>query len=395
MDIILPLGLLLLGLGLGFAAAWWMQEQRRTAEALTTSQLRESFQALSGDVLAQVSQQATHQLLQLAEQKMDKQSELSDKELTAKKQLIDQNLALMHAELKRVNDMVTTLEKDRAAKFSTLSDQLAKSSAQMEQLRSTTHDLKAALTNSRIRGQWGDRMADDVLRLAGFVENINYIRQSSLNAADGATTRPDYTFYLPNQRVVHMDVKFPLDQYLAYLEASDDAARSQARRQFLKEARARVAEAAKRGYASHTAHEAESTLDYTLVFIPNEQVYAFLLEHDREILDTALASKVILCSPTTLFAILAVIRQAVENFQLEKTTGQILRILADFQDQWGRYSEAFSKFGEKLAGLGRDYDVLASTRKNQLERQLTKLDSLKGLPGPSAEVIEIGERKAG
>lgn len=396
MDIILPVALLLLGLAIGFASAWLLQESRRKGEAHTNETLKQSFQALSGEVLATVSQQATQQLLQLAEQKLDKQTELSDKDLTAKKQLIDQNLSLMQAELKKVGDMVTSLEKDRAAKFSTLADQLAKSSTQMEQLRTTTHDLKSALTNSRIRGQWGDRMADDVLRLAGFVEGINYLRQPQLQGEAGSKPRPDYTFFLPNQRVVHMDVKFPLDQYLAYLEAPDDATRHTARKSFLREARARVAEAAKRGYVTHTSNESESTLDYTLVFIPNEQVYAFLLEHDREILDAALSSKIILCSPTTLFAILAVIRQAVENFQLEKTTGQILRILADFQDQWSRYSDAFAKFGERLAAVGRDYDTLATTRKNQLERQLGKLENLKGLPAPTAEVIEITDtRKTG
>ena len=59
------------------------------------------------------------------------------------------------------------------------------------------------------------------------------------------------------------------------------------------------------------------------MFIPNEQVYAFINEHDRLLLDDALRNRVILCSPITLYAILAVIRQAVENFNLEKTTEQI------------------------------------------------------------------------
>ena len=397
MSALLPLFSLLVGLGIGFAAAWWLLTQRERTTAATTETLKQTFQALSGEVLATVSQQATQHLLQLSEQNNAKNTELSEKELTAKKQLIDQNLALMQAELKKVNEMVGTLEKDRAAKFATLAEQLAKSSTQMEQLRVTTTDLKSALTNSRIRGQWGDRMADDVLPLAGFVEGINYLRQGLITNTEGTRRQPDYTFFLPNQRVVHMDVKFPLDQYLVYLEAISDTTRETARRQFIKEARARVQEAAKREYAT-TGDATNSTLDYTLVFIPNEQVYAFLLEHDREILDAALHSKVILCSPTTLFAILAVIRQAVENFQLERTTGDILRILSDFQDQWGRYTEAFLKFGEKLSGLGRDYDLLASTRTNQLERQLGKIKSLKGLPQTATttadNIIELDRKSA-
>lgn len=388
-----------LGLACGMAAWWFITRQQQAAQNSATSQLRESFQALSGEVLAQVSQQATQTLLTLAEQKLGEQKQLSEKDLDGKKQLIDQNLGLMKAELQKVNELVTMLDKDRQAKFSTLADQLSKSSQQMEQLRQTTHDLKSALSNARIRGQWGDRMADDVLRLAGFVEGINYLRQTAAKGEDGNLRQPDYTFFLPGSRVVHMDVKFPLDQYLRYLESTSDAERETARKQFIKEARARVAEASKREYAKLDTTTG-NTLDYTLVFIPNEQVYSFLLEHDREILDTALSGKVILCSPTTLFAILAVIRQAVENFQLERTTGDILRILRDFQDQWERYSEAFLKLGERLNATQKDYDALATTRTNQLERQLGKLNQLK-LPHQtntpaSADVIELNpDRKAG
>lgn len=385
-----------LGLACGMAAWWFIARQQQAAQNNATHQLRESFQALSGEVLAQVSQQATQTLLTLAEQKLGEQKQLSAQELDGKKQLIDQNLGLMKAELQKVNDLVTMLDKDRQAKFTTLADQLSKSSQQMEQLRQTTHDLKSALSNARIRGQWGDRMADDVLRLAGFVEGINYLRQAVAKGEDGNLRQPDYTFFLPGSRVVHMDVKFPLDQYLKYLEATTDTERETARRQFIKEARARVAEASKREYAKLDTATG-NTLDYTLVFIPNEQVYSFLLEHDREILDTALSGKVILCSPTTLFAILAVIRQAVENFQLERTTGDILRILRDFQDQWERYSEAFLKLGERLNATQKDYDALATTRTNQLERQLGKLNQLK-LPhqNAAAEVIELNpDRKAG
>ena len=61
-----------------------------------------------------------------------------------------------------------------------------------------------------------------------------------------------------------------------------------------------------------------------LLFIPNEAVYAFIQEQDRSILDDALRNKVVFCSPLTLFAVLAVIRQAVDNFRLSQTTQEIL-----------------------------------------------------------------------
>ena len=67
-----------------------------------------------------------------------------------------------------------------------------------------------------MRGQWGERIAEDVLRLSGFLEGVNYLRQHTLTDSGG---RPDYTFLMPNGLVMHMDVKFPLDNYLRFLDA--------------------------------------------------------------------------------------------------------------------------------------------------------------------------------
>ena len=63
-------------------------------------------------------------------------------------------------------------------------------------------------------------MAEDVLRLSGFIEGVNYLKQKTLETAAG---RPDYTFPLPQGRKVNMDVKFPLDNYVRFLEAERDA----------------------------------------------------------------------------------------------------------------------------------------------------------------------------
>ena len=72
---------------------------------------------------------------------------------------------------------------------------------------------------------------------------------------------------------------------------------------------------------------AENTVDYVIMFIPNEQVYSFINEADITIMDEALKQKVILCSPFTLYAVLAVIRQAIENFNLERTSLRDIKLL--------------------------------------------------------------------
>ena len=126
---------------------------------------------------------------------------------------------------------------------------------------------------------------------------------------------------------------------------------------------------------------AENTVDYMIVFIPNEQVYAFINENDISLLDEALKNKVILCSPITLYAILAVIRQGVENFNLEKTASEILSLLGTFNKQWESFFRSMEKMGKKIEEAQFEFNHLTTTRRNQLERPLKKIEELRKQKG--------------
>jgi DNA recombination protein RmuC len=93
-------------------------------------------------------------------------------------------------------------------------------------------------------------------------------------------------------------------------------------------------------------------------------------------MDEALKQKVILCSPFSLYAVLAVIRQSIENFNLERTASEILTLLMDFSRQWTAFKDKFRTMGERLDAAKREYDALITTRSNMLERPLRKIDEL-------------------
>jgi DNA recombination protein RmuC len=175
-------------------------------------------------------------------------------------------------------------------------------------------------------------------------------------------------------------VKFPLGRYLSMLEASAEADRLVDRDAFLKAVRERVREIGDRGYIDPE----DGTLDCVLLFIPNEQVYGFVHEHDPGLLDDALARKVVLCSPTTLFAVLAVIRQSVDRFALERTSDEILRLLGGFAKQWGAFTDGMDKLGRGLDTTQRAYDALSTTRRTQLERHLHEIEELRSRRGVAA-----------
>src|SRR3954453_24116760 len=293
----------------------------------------------------------------------------ADADLTAKKSLIDQQLGTMNAELGKVNTLVRELEQDRRHAFGQLTNELQRQHEGLETLSANTQQLREVLASSKARGQWGERMAEDVLRLAGLLEGVNYRKQATLAGAG----RPDYTFLLPNGLVMHMDVKFPLDNYVRHLEADNDLERARFRDQFLRDVRDRVKELRARGYLD----AADETVDCLLLFIPNEQVYAFVQENDRDLIDDAMRHKIVLCSPLTLYAVLAVVRQAVDNFRLERTSNEILSLLGDFSRQWEKYSVQLDTVHKRFEGVAKEYAALMTTRHRALQRPLDKIESLR------------------
>jgi DNA recombination protein RmuC len=348
-------------------------------------QVRDSFGALSQNAL----KASTEELLKLARANLDGRVQLGERDLEAKKQLIDQNLASMKSDLQKMQELVLRFEKERAHQYGEVSNQLRSAADQTSRLQQTADHLRSALASTKARGQWGERMAEDVLRLAGFVEGVNYIKQKVL---DMTAARPDYTFWLPQGMKVNMDVKFPLNGYLRYLEEDNDAAREAHKAQFLRDVRTRIKEVTTRDYINPE----ERTLDYVLVFIPNEQVYAFINQNDPEIMDEALKSRVILCSPFTLFAILAVIRQSLDNFSMEKTAGEILGLVKNFKKEWERFGDCMAKMGEKLEGATAEFRKLTTTRQTKLDRSIQKIEDLQQIQGlEEVEAIEAEAEVAG
>ena len=372
------------------------KETRELAEELVGAAEKEKMQdheILIGrikDAMGALSMEAlkanTGELVKLARENLDGRAQLSDKELEGKKQLIDQTLASMKADILKMQELVTRFESERARQFGELDVQLKSAARETSRLQETADHLRQALVSTKARGQWGERMAEDVLRLAGFVEGVNYLKQKTI---EGATGRPDYTFQLPHGRKVNMDVKFPLNSYLRYLEADNDKARDDHRTLFLRDVRTRIKEVTGRDYINPE----DETLDYVLVFIPNEQVYAFINQSDPTLLDDALKSKVILCSPFTLFAILAVIRQALDNFSMERTAGEMLRHLGRFYKEWEKFRDSMDKAGRKLDEAREEFQRMITTRRNKLEKPLYEIEDMRRQKGIE-DVIALGEAEA-
>ena len=169
-----------------------------------------------------------------------------------------------------------------------------------------------------------------------------------------------------------MDVKFPITHYEQFLSAEDDSTRAAEKKKFLTDIRGHVKAVNGRSYID----PAGGTVDYVLLFIPNEGIYSFINQEDHELMDFALEKRIVLCSPLTLYAILSLIRQSVASFAVEQRAGDLQKLVQQFSEQWVKYSDKVVGMGKSLTTVQNHYDDLSGTRTRALEKPMEKIISL-------------------
>ena len=317
------------------------------------TQMKEMFQGLAAEAMAQ-------SLETLASQ--------AESKLIAAGQLISQDLLSTKTTIGESVRSVSTMLTDLTARTAALAEGQQTGTQVTQQLLDTTQSLAQILSSSQARGQWGERMVEDILQLMGMVDGMNYLTQNTIPGGE----RPDYTFLLPNDKKIHMDVKFPLAQYMTYLDTEDTGAQAIAKKGFLNDVRSHVKVLDGRQYIN----PADDTVEYMMMFIPNEAITAFIHANDPKLMDFAMEKGILLCSPITLYMLLSLMNSAIKSFAMAAQTGEILALLEEFYVQWGKYSETQTKMGESLEQAQRRFQDMSGTRDRQLGKIIDKMRSL-------------------
>ena len=332
------------------------EEKKRLEEIRAT--MENSFKAMAGEIANRNSET----FLKQANEQFRSLKESSEKDLEEKKKLIDKSLSGMNEKLDNIHKQSTELKSS-----------IDTSQKTTETLSENTARLREILSSSQKRGQWGERMVVDILQFVGLMENVNYTKQSQVESGQ----RPDFTFILPQEKKLNMDVKFPLVHYENYLAAESEEAQAQEKTAFLRDVKNHIKSVCGREYIN----AAEGTLDYVMLFIPNESIYGFINREDAELVDYALRNHVLLCSPLTLYAVLSMIHQAARNFTMNERASEVMLLVGQFLSQWKKYVEQMDKLGNRIEGLTKDFQTLTTTRTRALERPLDKIENI-SLPAP-------------
>ncbi len=360
MNIVLPLALFIIGFVIGYVIN--LMFSRKSQSADLANALGEKF---SLDILPRLTQSAGEQTALLAKEKLESASANLKQDFTNKQDAIAETIKRLHDELQKANEKLEKAERERIGSFEGLRQQITAQAKQTDSLIQATTKLQSVLSNNQQRGIFGEQVAKDLLSMAGFTQGVDYLVQESQQQG----TRPDFTVMLPNGMKINVDAKFPYQNLLKFVETTDEQQRNQFRKLFEQDIKTKIKQVTSRDYINPE----ENTVDFVILFIPNEKIFSYIYDEMNEIWNEGLRQKVVFAGPFSFTAILRMVRQAYEYFTVQKNLRSIITYIQTFKDEFAKYGEEFDKLGDRIDSANRQYQVVSQTRTTKLNRIVDKI----------------------
>ncbi len=294
----------------------------------------------------------------------EKEAIFKDNENKAK--AIEKMVAELKTEIDERQKEIRGLEQDRNKKFGEITTAIEEHRKITEELKTSTQSLSKVLSNNQTRGQWGERIIEDILQSAGLMEGVHFLRQATLGSS---SVKPDITILLPNQRKVCVDVKFPYAEIQKMALAEGKTAKAEHLKNFSRDVRKKIGEIETRGYID-VEH---GTLDYAIMFVPNEMLFSFINQQLPDVVDEAMDKKVMMVSPFTFLIVARTVMESYRNFMMENNLKTIVKHITEFVDDWKRFQGEFGKFDESIESMRKRFDQIYTTRYKQMDLRIKRI----------------------
>lgn len=287
-------------------------------------------------------------------------------DLRNKQLAMEKLVAELRSEMGDHQKEIHKAEKERIHEFSAIIKSLEHHKELTDDLKTSTDTLAKVLSNNQQRGEWGERIIEDLMRSNGLVEGVHYEKQKKLGTT---TLRPDITILLPNNRVVPVDVKFPYSEMQKMSVAETKAQQKIHLKQFEQDLKVKIKKVAE------YIDVGQDTLDYAIMFVPNEAVFSFINQSMPNMVDLALGKRVLLVSPFTFLIVARTVMESYRNFMIGDKLKEVVKYIDDFVSEWDKFKGSFDKYGKTIATLQKDYDNLTGTRVRVMEKKIGKVQS--------------------
>jgi DNA recombination protein RmuC len=292
--------------------------------------------------------------------------------------------------LKALDAKVGVLEKTRAEAYGKLNEQVTNTTGLLDALRTETTNLSSALRRNDARGRWGELQLRRIIEMIGMSEHVSFDEQKQ-QVGEGSG-RPDVTIHLPNNRVLYVDSKAPMNSYLDAINEVDVD-----RRKTLFDAHANALKGHIRSLASRNYVDDKESLNYVIMFIPTESSLAAAFEVYPNLIEDAAQAKVVLTSPTSLVIALNTIAMLWQEDTQVRNAQEMIKESGDLYGRLITFINHFSKVGDNLKRSMDTYNNAVGSFDRSVMPKAKAVEELgrftDELPAPIKVEIDLRESK--
>jgi DNA recombination protein RmuC len=235
---------------------------------------------------------------------------------------------------------------------------------------------KALKGDSKKQGNWGEIVLEKLLERSGLTNGMEYQTQFSIESDEGKRLQPDVVIFLPDKKHVIIDSKVSLVAYEKFVNATDEEDRKQFMKDHILSIRNHIKELSAKNYQS--AKDMNSP-DFVLLFIPIESSFGMAVQADQQLFNDAWESRIVIVSPSTLFATLKTIASIWKQENQTKNAIEIARQGGALYDKFVGFVNDLEKLGKNIGQLHDTYEEAMKKLKTGTGNLVNKAESMRKL----------------
>jgi DNA recombination protein RmuC len=367
-------------------------ESRKTLAQDLSRELEELFRIKSSEVL----EEKTKQLLVLADDNFKRESTSQGEILKKRDEVFRQELKFLFEQIQTYQNTLGSFEKEREKTLGSVESQIKNIIDSNTMLGQQTQSLKDALARPNVRGRWGELQLKNCIELAGMSDFCDVDFQQEFKE-DEKVFRPDMIVKLPSGKRIIVDAKTPMEFYLKYIDETNEQLKVQYLDQHAKRLKTHIRELGSKAY--NEAVGAES-LDYVVMFLPNESFLFAAIEAQKDIIEYALANKVLITTPPSLVALLRAIHMGWGEYKVTENAKLIYDYSKELQKRLMTFAKGFLSVEQQLEKSLETFRTAKNSFQTRVLSQARRIESLEDLSlkpgaanfsnsGESSEVVNL------
>ena len=326
-------------------------QERRHAEAMEAQQAR--FEEMMAKVSAQVKS-ATDDMLK------QRQKEFAEASHT--------NLGQIVNPLRETIDKMKQAMSENTLKQTSMSSEMKANIEHMMRQSAAAQKSAEELTRvfkhgTKVQGDWGETVLDELLEAQGLTRGIHYDVQSVIRdgngevvkSEEGSLMRPDVILHLDQRREVIIDSKVSLTAFIDYVNAETEDQRQQYLKAHVESLQKHVKELSVKDYSSYI-RPPKVKMDYVIMFVPHTGALWTALNAQPDLWRKAMDKNVFIADEQTLFAALRIINLTWTQITQVQNHEKVYALANEMLDRVGQFMKKYQALGKALDNAKSAYE---------------------------------------